>query len=200
MKIDRTYVYNIVPAIRNARLSHDSLDKSDSEGNVLGKLDKSLALRLCKAGSSHRKFMRQIFIAARVTAKWSWWKEYATYKIGTTENSTSTMHTLTKRLLKPEDFGWGWVDHRLSGAKKSILEDLNELIKFYQETEDEYYFNELIDLLPGSFLYTRFITLNYEVATNILKDREGHRQPEWEPFCDWIKGLPHGDLIIKGVK
>jgi hypothetical protein len=198
MRIERSYIYNIVPAIRNARLSHDSLEKSDSEGGDLGKADKELALRLCKAGSSHRKFMRQIFIAARVTAKWSWWKEYATYKIGTTENSTSTMHTLTKYLLSPSDFGWDESD--LSNAKEITLMDLNNLIMNYQETEDEYYFNELIDLLPGSFLYTRFITLNYEVAINILKDREGHRHPEWKPFCNWIKTLPHSELIIEGAK
>lgn len=124
MKIDRTYVYNIVPAIRNVRLSHDILDKSDSEGNMLGELDKSLALRLCKAGSSHRKFMRQIFMAARVTAKWSWWKEYATYKIGTTENSTSTMHTLTKRQPVPEDFDW----NTITKTNELLLTKLNNLI------------------------------------------------------------------------
>lgn len=196
MRIERSYIYNIVPAIKHARLSHDSLEKSDSEGGDLGRADKELALRLCRAGSSHRKFMRQIFIAARVTAKWSWWKEYATYKIGTTENSSSTMHTLTKRPLEPEDFGW----EDMTNGKKTLLEILNILIIEYHNTKDEYYFNELIDLLPGSFLYTRFITLNYEVAINILSEREGHRHPEWEPFCNWIKTLPHSELIKEGAK
>lgn len=196
MRIDRTYVYNIVPAIKHARLSHDSLEKSDSIGGDLGKADKELALRLCRAGSSHRKFVRQIFIAARVTAKWSWWKEYSTYKIGTTESSTSTMHTLTKRQLVPDDFAW----ESMSKTKELLLMKLNNLIIEYHDTEDERTFQELIDLLPGSFLYTRFITLNYEVAINILKDREGHRHPEWEPFCDWVKELPHSELIKEGAK
>lgn len=70
----------------------------------VGKNDMELARRLIKAGSEHRKFLRQIFVSVDITAPLYWWKEFDTYKVGTTANSTSTMHKiLSKPLLKPSD-------------------------------------------------------------------------------------------------
>ena len=42
--------------------------------------------------------MRQIMVTVDITAPLYWWKEFDTYKVGTTANSTSTMH---KMLAKP---------------------------------------------------------------------------------------------------
>ena len=93
----------------------ESWDKSDSEwvhidsclvkksGEVkdtscdffkIGKNDLNLAQRLIKAGSEHRKFLRQIFVSVDITAPLYWWKEFDTYKVGTVANSCSTMHRL----------------------------------------------------------------------------------------------------------
>lgn len=60
----------------------------------IGPNDMDLAQRLCKAGSEHRKFLRQIQISVDITAPLYWWKEFDTYKVGTVANSTSTMHKL----------------------------------------------------------------------------------------------------------
>jgi hypothetical protein len=86
---------NLENAIRGARNPLNSWDKSDSYYDesgkyVLGEKDLNLATRLCKAGSDHRKFMRQIFVSVDITAPLYWWKEFDTYKVGTTANSTST--------------------------------------------------------------------------------------------------------------
>ena len=63
----------------------------------IGPNDMDLAKRLIKAGPEHRKFLRQIMVTVDITAPLFWYKEFDTYKIGTTANSTSTMHKLTSK-------------------------------------------------------------------------------------------------------
>ena len=64
--------------------------------------DLKLARRLARAGSDHRKFIRQIFVSVDFEAPLYWWKEYDTYKVATVANSTSTMHKIA---AKPFDVG-----------------------------------------------------------------------------------------------
>ena len=97
LKIERVSVMNLENAMRGARNPMNSWAKSDSyydeKGNyVLGENDIDLAKRLARAGSDHRKFIRQIFVSVDITAPLYWWKEFDTYKVGTVANSTSTMH------------------------------------------------------------------------------------------------------------
>ena len=113
IEIARTSVMNLENAIRGARNPLNSWGKSDSywdeKGNyVLGENDIGLGMRLCRAGSDHRKFIRQILVSADITAPMYWWKEYDTYKIGTVANSTSTMHKITSKPFALSDFS---VDH-----------------------------------------------------------------------------------------
>ena len=60
--------------------------------------------KLAKAGSDHRKFLRQIFVTMDITAPLYWWKEFDTYKVGTVANSTSTMHKIQAKEFTREDF------------------------------------------------------------------------------------------------
>lgn len=60
----------------------------------IGPKDMDLAQRMIKAGTPNDKFLRQIFVSVDITAPLYWWKEMDTYKVGTTANSTSTMHKL----------------------------------------------------------------------------------------------------------
>ena len=62
--------------------------------NYIGPNDMGLAKRLIAGGNEHRKFLRQIMVSVDITAPLYWWKEFDTYKVGTTANSTSTMHKL----------------------------------------------------------------------------------------------------------
>ena len=66
IKLERCNVMNFENAIRGARNPLNSWGRMDSsivDGKfVFGPNDLDLAKRLCKAGSDHRKFIRQIFI------------------------------------------------------------------------------------------------------------------------------------------
>ena len=160
-------------------------------GYDMGKADMDLAKRLIKAGSPDRKFMRMIHVQADVTAPFYWWKEYDTYKVGTTANSCSTMHTIHKRDLAIDDFSH---EHLIPVS----LDCLNETIKTIN-TARQYFIDmklkedwwQIIQLLPSSFNQMRTIDLDYETLFSIYHQRKNHKLEEWHQLCDWILTLPY---------
>lgn len=104
MKIIVEGVYNILPAISGMRNPLKSWDKSDSTLDEIGPKDLALACKLIRGGTEHRKFLRQIFVALYIDAPMYWWAQMDTYRVGVTRNSTSFMHTGTKREITINDF------------------------------------------------------------------------------------------------
>lgn len=198
IKFENTEVCGIRHAIRGMRNPMNSWDKSDSYEDIiyntfkLGENDKGLAMKLSKAGTDHRKFLRMITVYADITAPLYWWKEFDTYKVGTVANSCSTMHKLTSKRLTLDDFS---IDNNEQGYYVDILYDLNALIDNYKKTNDIKYFRMLVGLLPSSYNQKRTVMLNYEVLANIYKSRQGHKLKEWHEFIEWIEGLPYNELI-----
>lgn len=176
----------------------------------IGPKDLDLAQRMIRAGSSDRKFLRQIMVSVDITAPLYWWKEFDTYKVGTVANSTSTMHKLsstpiTLECFELDDFNKGIMFYEDDPSNPDmcmfdfwtmLINDLEHLRKKYNETKDQCYWKELIRLLPESWLQTRTVTLNYEILRNIYSQRKNHRLSEWHQFCDWIKTLPYGQELI----
>ena len=202
IRLERTSVMNIENAVRGARNPMNSWARMDSAydeaGNyVLGPNDLDLAKRLRKAGSDHRKFIRQIFVSVDITAPLYWWKEYDTYKVSTVANSTSTMHKIHSKPFSLEDFSH---DHMTPGTlayMETVVEKLEEIRLRYLETKSKEDWYDMIQLLPSSYNQMRTCTFNYETLVNIYHARKNHKLQEWHTFCDWIAGLPYGrELII----
>ena len=200
--LERTSVMNLENAMRGARNPMNSWARMDSTydeaGNyVLGPNDLDLAKRLRKAGSDHRKFIRQIFVSVDITAPLYWWKEYDTYKVATVANSTSTMHKIHSKPFSLEDFSH---DHMTPGTlayMETVVEKLEEIRLRYLETKSKEDWYDMIQLLPSSYNQMRTCTFNYETMVNIYHARKNHKLQEWHTFCDWIAGLPYGrELII----
>lgn len=214
MKFKNTKVYNISRAIYSARNAMESWDKSDSdlEKEIIGQNDLDLAQRLIKAGSEHRKFLRQIFVSIDITAPLFWWKEFDTYKVGTVANSTSTMHKLASTPITMNCFetdGFSIFETDLNDIEKSmnsfdfwnlyLIPYLEKLRVLFNETKDKRYWKELIRLLPESWLQKRTVTMNYENILNMYHQRKNHKLNEWsgkdDPtkpnFCSWILELPY---------
>ena len=129
IKIERTSVMNFENAIRGARNPMNSWAKSDSyydtDGNfVMGPVDLDFGARLCKAGTDHRKFIRQIFVSVDITAPLYWWKEFDTYKVGTVANSCSTMHKIHAKSFDRDDFSHDRLDENGLAALDSLIEYL----------------------------------------------------------------------------
>lgn len=170
----------------------------------IGPNDLNLAQRLIKAGSDHRKFLRQIFVSVDITAPLYWWKEFDTYKVATVANSCSTMHKIHDKEFTLEDFSY----ENLSGPSLSVLlrviDDLNFSRKaFIGECEDipkgqKSNWWDMIQLLPSSYNQKRTITLNYETLRNIYGSRRNHKLDEWSiGFMEWIDSLPYAEELIK---
>ena len=202
LKVDRVYVMNMENAIRGARNPMNSWAKMDSyydEGGnfVLGANDLSLATRLAKAGSDHRKFLRQIMVSMDITAPLYWWKEFDTYKVGTVANSTSTMHKIQAKEFTRDDFSMERMTGDALNMMDAVIACLEAERKVFNETKDKAAWHNMIQLLPSSFNQMRTVTMNYEVLINIYYARRHHKLAEWHMLCDAIKELPYAsDLIL----
>ena len=202
LKVERISVMNLENAMRGARNPLNSWAKSDSYYDengqyILGENDLGLAKRLERAGSDHRKYLRQVFVSVDVTAPMYWWKEYDTYKVATVANSTSTMHKIHSKEFSRDDFSLDKLDEDSLAFFDTIIAKLEELRLKYVETKDKKYWYDIIQLLPSSYNQMRTCSLNYETLINIYYARKGHKLDEWHTFCDFIKTLPYAkDLIM----
>lgn len=223
MDVRNTEVWGLKHAIRGMRQPMNSHHKSDSgycneldydcqectitdkcvEDDmrinmfIIGKNDMELAQRLIKGGTEHRKFLRQIMVSVDITAPLFWWKEFDTYKVGTTANSTSTMHKLSSTPItmdcfelseytKSDNYFLNFINH-LEGLRRKYLESKNKTI-----------WKTLIEELPESWLQTRTVTVNYENLRNMYFQRRNHKLTEWsEMFIEWVDTLPYAAELIK---
>lgn len=78
---------------------------------------------------------------------------------------------------------------------EKIIECLNNMRELYFDTKDEQVFQQIRALMPQGYMQRSTFMFNYEVLANIYKSRKNHRLDEWHEFCDWIKTLPHSELI-----
>lgn len=196
IKIEKAVVMNFEGAIRGARNPMNSWGKMDSfydgDGNyVLGTNDLDLAKRLCKAGSDHRKFIRQILVSVDITAPLYWWKEFDTYKVATVANSTSTMHKIHSKPFELEDFSCDHLTESATEALKTLMAFLEDCRLKFVETRDKAEWYNIIQLLPESYNQTRTVTMNYENLLNMYFARRSHKLEEWHTYCDWILSLPY---------
>jgi hypothetical protein len=203
---------------KNILLHHD---EDIWEFAAIGPKDMKLAQTLIKSGPEHRKFLRQIFVTVDITAPIYWWKEFDTYKIGTTANSTSTMHKLTSKPITIDCFETDDYDETLDmiddcqlGIRADcFVNDLEQLRQKYLMLKDENpvkakkYWKELVRWLPESWLQTRTVTMNYEnlLAICSKSQRRFHKLTEWSgdgedfvtpSFIKFARSLPYAKQFI----
>lgn len=201
LTVERISVMNMENAIRGARNPLNSWARSDSHydenGNyILGENDLSLAMRLARAGSDHRKYLRQIMVSMDITAPMYWWKEFDTYKVGTVANSTSTMHKIHAKPFERGDFSCDRMTPDALAQLDAVIAYLeSERLKFV-ETKERAHWDNMIQLLPSSYLQMRTVTLNYEVLINMYAARRAHKLIEWHDFCDYVRKLPYAKELI----
>lgn len=201
LKLERTSVMNLENAMRGARNPMNSWGRMDSayddNGNYcLGPNDLDLAKRLRKAGSDHRKFIRQIFVSVDITAPLYWWKEYDTYKVATVANSTSTMHKIHSKPFDLNDFSHDHMTPETLEFMKRVVEELEKIRLKYMDGKNKDDWYDMIQLLPASYHQMRTCTMNYETLVNIYYARRNHKLAEWHTFCQWIETLPYAKELI----
>lgn len=215
--VEKTEVFNFEGAIRGMRNPLNSWDRSDSvfaenpDDFVVGPNDMGLMQKLVKAGSEHRKFMRQIMVCIDITAPLYWWKEFDTYKVGTVANSCSTMHKIASKEFELDDFSH---EHLLDESIKLLQTNIEELNlwrgKYLIASKIDNILGtdlvpskktiwwQMIQLLPSSYNQRRTWTGNYENLFSMYHQRKNHKLDEWHQFCDWIETLPYANELIVG--
>jgi len=182
--IDDSY---IVPALLGIGLSY-GITSEETKTSILANKEllekcKNIVDKLALVGNGENKFLRQCPISLDITAPMYWWKEFDTYKIGTTAQSESTMHTLLKKPITQDMF-------------ESPIPD--EMLKILESLRTEKRFRELINMLPMGWLQRRIVTANYAVLQNIYNQRKNHKLIEWHTFIDAVlKGASHPNFICK---
>lgn len=225
IKVEKIETYGWEAAVRGMRNPMNSWDKSDSEFEYqrynsetedfdcfpcvkIGENDLALMKKLVRAGSDHRKFLRQIMVSMDITAPLYWWKEFDTYKVGTVANSCSTMHKIHAKEFTLDDFSHEHLidDEPISGRVYSpfgmldvTINNLNKCREMFLTTKDKRWWYSMIQMLPSSYNQLRTVTLNYEVLLNMYHARKDHKLDEWRKFCEVIAELPYfKDFIDKG--
>lgn len=240
MKFENTYVQGFGPALRGMRNPKNSWNKNDTivycddewtekytgvalgNGNCvyIGPNDLKLAQTLIRAGSEHRKFMRQIMVWVDITAPLYWWKEFDTYKVGTVANSTSTMHKLattpiTRECFESDDYCGSLqvydkepynYDEDMDTVTDNFICFLETIRRRYLNTKDKRYWKELIRWLPDSWLQKRTVSMTYEnlLAMCSKGQRRFHKLNEWSGqdlpevpnFIKWARSLPYAQELI----
>ena len=74
---------------------------------------------------------------------------------------------------------------------KLIIDALNNYRQLFLKTKDKKYWWQMIQLLPTSYNQKRTVTMNYENAVNMIRQREFHKLDEWREFVGILKGLPN---------
>lgn len=201
INIERTSVMNMENAIRGARNPMNSWGRMDSEYDEngeyrLGPNDLKLAQTLCKSGSDHRKFLRQILVCTDITAPLYWWKEFDTYKVGTAANSTSTMHKIHAKPFEMADFSTERMTPEALACMEGIIVQLEALRQEFIGTKDKDTWYSIIQLLPSGYHQMRTCTMSYENLVNMYHARRSHKLTEWREYCQWIAQLPYGKELI----
>lgn len=196
IKIENIYTSGWEAAIRGMRNPKNSWARSDSghmyypDDFILGDNDRDLCLRLIKAGTEHRKFLRFIHVSMDIVAPSFWIMEHDTYKINTSRNSCSFMHRGTSKAFEITDFSvepMVYLDTQHKHWWDSTLEEINRLREIYLDTKDPIVFQEIRNMLPSGYNIRYTYDCSYETLLNMCKQREHHRLPEWREFVTVMK-------------
>jgi hypothetical protein len=198
MRFDNTQIFNLEGAMRGMRFPMKSC--SDSTNTTIGEKDMALARKLYIASETdnlaHSKFLRQILVSTDISAPIYWFIEFDTYKVGTTANSESTMHKLTKDVKS-----LCLADFEVDCEESDFI--LKVTIPKLQEISSNPNYDEIKKLrllkqhLPTSYIQKRHWTANYEVIRNMFNQRKNHRLTEWSHnFANWAAALPYAEDFI----
>lgn len=168
-------------ALIGVGLSYSVVDKVEDTQELAHKL-KSVLIRLSSMDGGHNKFLEQIQVWLDVTAPRYWWAEADTYRVGTSKQSDSTMHTLYKKPFTQDMF------------EQPIPSDW---LRFLEKLRTEKYGLEAVkNLLPEGFLQRRIWNVNYKVLRNILSQRKNHKLVQWQNFCrDIYANVKHPEFF-----
>lgn len=154
-----------------------------------------IAFKLAPRDGGHNKFLESLVVWMEISAPRYFWQEFDTYRVGTTKQSESTIHTICRTYLTQENFS--------HSVFYETLELLNTTIKKYNEEDDvekkDHYFKLIKNNLPEGYIQKRMVCTNYKVIKNMCEQRKNHRLEEWHMFVhEMQRQLLHSNFIFNG--
>ena len=110
-----------------------------------------VANKLFDKEGGHNVFLEQLQIWVDINAPRYWWQQFDRYRVGTTRQSESTMHTILKKELTQDNF--------------SVVVPYDYL-NYLNELRESKHLDILKALLPEGFLQRRVCTINYKSLRN----------------------------------
>ena len=171
-------------ALFGLSLSYRTLTPLEINGTKRYFDDDQHFLKLCKIAETlafkqggHNKFLESMQVWLLIRGSLSFWKQFDTYRVGTTKQSESTMHTLKKRELTENDF-----------TKETFcIPTINQ----------NFSIDEMRDSLPSGFLECRVVNTNYKTLQNIIHQRKNHKSKKWNTFIEMLlQQVQHPNLLI----
>ena len=142
-------------------------------------------------GKGHDKFLRMIQ---------TWWhldmtrflsQEFATYKIGTTTSSASTMHRLCYEPLTINSFFTDALDYHDIVCLQQLINRINRAINNEQLLKAK-------SMLPESYMLEQIWNANYAVLNCIIAQRHNHRMSGWQHLIQcFYDQVDHPELLIR---
>ena len=171
-------------ALFGLSLSYRTLTPLEINGTKRYFDDDQHFLKLCKIAETlafkqggHNKFLESMQVWLLIRGSLSFWKQFDTYRVGTTKQSESTMHTLKKRELTENDF-----------TKETFC---------IPTITQNFSIDEMRDSLPSGFLECRVVNTNYKTLQNIIHQRKNHKSKKWNTFIEMLlKQVQHPEFLI----
>lgn len=204
--VSNAKVYGLDESIRRAKFPMSTDISKMSEDLTPG--IKSLAQS--RNGEGHDQWLTGVIVQFDLTFSNKTWIEAERYHFLDFVSSQSTMHRITRFNL--DEAYNEYVDERIVAIIKEKVEEYNAYCTwetsfipqaqqdgtyspdFRKEKEKRYL--EILYSNPAGFKITAGMTTNYRQLKTIYSQRKNHRLPEWRVFCEWMKQLPHSELVV----
>lgn len=179
----------------------------------VGEKDKNLLSCFADCGRSHCRVLKYIDVSADICAPIYWWTEFFSNDFKVDTNDFSIMYKFRDKPFDISDFSTEHLFTKspidIAGSDaygKSSYEELWEIVDILNYYRDKYvnamnaedrsnYRWQMMQLLPASYNQTKHVKLNYYVLKQVYELFSIAPSNEWNDILEWIKGLPHSDLI-----
>ena len=107
------------------------------------------------------------------------------------------MHKIAAKEFELDDFSHEHLFGSSISVLNKVIDELNEWRAFYLESKNKKEWWQLIQLLPSSYNQKRTITMNYENAVTMIRQRTNHKLDEWNEFVQILGDLPYIKEIME---